>query len=765
MPHLRSRRVLAAASALAVAVSSASAAEQVYDAEAAVQSPKRGVAVGGTLSASDFTALNPGVSWWYNYSPTPNQTVPTNAGMTFFPEVWGSDSGELSSLSSYLSAGNRPPEILTINEPNISGQAVMTPAQAATTYANVEAIASPYGIPVSGPQMPAGGDTGITSTSQYLTDFFQDCAANNTTVAGTGAHIYDNFGGFTYNLQQAEADAGGRPVSVTEFAYYDATSVEQQLQYMIPAVDELENDPNVPFYSWFIARSSSPSSSPYISLLNTAAGSLSTLGQAYVSMPVHSTSIYYRPNGRLQSDRYTTTSNATISATNDTNAFSFADMNASASNALVNYNLYVAQAGIYTVNFRVGGASGLFTLLDGSATFGSVNLAYTGTYQTLGTEVNLPAGYDSITLQMQNSGEAINYLQFGLSIPQLTWDNAPVTNPSDGKTWDIASNNNWNSGTAPTVYTDGADVIFNDANNGNYAVTLNTVVHPGAVTVINSAGDYTISGAGGIAGTGSLTKSGTRTLTLSTPNSYSGGTNVSNGLLLIEPTGSTTSALPTGALSISGSGEVQLADNVTAGTALATSNVVLTSLSIAGNGTLDIGNNRIIIDYSSAATDPIASIAVWIANGYYGLPGPAVISSDIATDDTANGLSYGIGYADGADGVVAGLPSGEIEIMFTLLGDANLDGTVNSEDFTLFSEHLGRSGMSWDDGDFNYDGTANAEDFTLFSHNLGQTASLAAAAGDLELANGDLSNVPEPMSAGMTLMAGLGMLRRRRRSS
>ena len=51
-------------------------------------------------------------------------------------------------------------------------------------------------------------------------------------------------------------------------------------------------------------------------------------------------------------------------------------------------------------------------------------------------------------------------------------------------------------------------------------------------------------------------------------------------------------------MSISGSGVVQLADNVTAGTPLGTSNVNLTSLSITGNGTLDIGNNRVIIDYS-----------------------------------------------------------------------------------------------------------------------------------------------------------------------
>src|SRR5271170_3477990 len=105
--------------------------------------------------------------------------------------------------------------------------------------------------------------------------------------------------------------------------------------------------------------------------------------------------------------------------------------------------------------------------------------------------------------------------------------------------------------------------------------------------------------------------------------------------------------------------------------------------------------------------------------------------------------------------------------MFTLLGDANLDGTVNSEDFTPFSHNVGQSGMMWDDGDFNYDGTVNAEDFSPFSHNVGQSASLAAAAGDLVGAGGIASAdlpMPEPASAGMMVVAGLGILRRRRRS-
>jgi hypothetical protein len=119
------------------------------------------------------------------------------------------------------------------------------------------------------------------------------------------------------------------------------------------------------------------------------------------------------------------------------------------------------------------------------------------------------------------------------------------------------------------------------------------------------------------------------------------------------------------------------------------------------------------------------TIAGRIDTGYAGgaWNGYGIISSIAQTNS-----NYGLGYADAGDtNNPANLPSGEIKIMYTLLGDANLDGIVNTEDFTLFSHNLGQSGMMWDDGDFNYDGTVNSEDFTLLSENLGQSAQIAAA--------------------------------------
>jgi uncharacterized protein (AIM24 family) len=267
------------------------------------------------------------------------------------------------------------------------------------------------------------------------------------------------------------------------------------------------------------------------------------------------------------------------------------------------------------------------------------------------------------------------------------------------------------------------------------------------INAVSNSGTFTQSGT--LTETGNFTNSGTAT--------FGGSQSWAAGTILTTNAGGMTT-LQTDAGSVTSS---PLSINVTGGQVILDSQQHWAALSISGDGALDITNNKLFIDYGTGP-DPIASIVQWIKNGFYGLSGPEIISSAIATDDALSGLSYGIGYADGADGVVTGLPSGEIEIAFTLLGDANLDGTVNAEDFTPFSHNLGQPG-GWDQGDFNYDGTVNAEDFTSFSHNLNQSAVLAGA---LESAGGiNLANVPEPLSAGMMVIAGLGFLSRRRRSS
>ncbi len=196
------------------------------------------------------------------------------------------------------------------------------------------------------------------------------------------------------------------------------------------------------------------------------------------------------------------------------------------------------------------------------------------------------------------------------------------------------------------------------------------------------------------------------------------------------------------------------------------------SLVIGSGSKLDINNNHVIVNYGSSS-DPITTIAGYIKNGYNagGWNGPGIDSTFISLT-----TGYGIGFADGADGVVAGLSSGQIEIKYTLLGDANLDGTVNGSDFSLLAANFGTGHTNWDQGNFLFSSSVNGSDFSALAANFGQGdsgADVGVSAADVAgldafaAANGlplpAIGAVPEPASAGIVILSGLGMLAVRRR--
>ncbi|HTV49326.1 MAG TPA: autotransporter-associated beta strand repeat-containing protein [Phycisphaerae bacterium] len=158
----------------------------------------------------------------------------------------------------------------------------------------------------------------------------------------------------------------------------------------------------------------------------------------------------------------------------------------------------------------------------------------TGSFATVDLPV-LGAGQQWITTETSSAYE------ISIFSPTIYWNNY-----SGNGLWDINTSQNWNDVTDsinPIVYNDGDLVIFDDAhNNGNYNVTLNTTVMPGGVTVNNSAGNYVISGTGTIGGFTGLVKEGSASLTLSTANTYTGGTQIQNGTLIV----GNASAIPVG---------------------------------------------------------------------------------------------------------------------------------------------------------------------------------------------------------------------------
>jgi hypothetical protein len=169
-------------------------------------------------------------------------------------------------------------------------------------------------------------------------------------------------------------------------------------------------------------------------------------------------------------------------------------------------------------------------------------------------------------------------------------------------------------------------------------------------------------------------------------------------------------------------------------------NFIVTSLNLTGNATLDLSNNQLIINYG-AAPDPIASIRQYLTTGYNNgaWNGKGISSSSVIS-------GYALGYADGSDHVVTGLSSGQIEVKFTLYGDANLDGLVNGDDFTILTGNLGKSAPAWDKADFNYDGLVTGDDFTLLTDNLGKAANGASIITPTENQNLLATDVVTPIT-------------------
>jgi hypothetical protein len=270
---------------------------------------------------------------------------------------------------------------------------------------------------------------------------------------------------------------------------------------------------------------------------------------------------------------------------------------------------------------------------------------------------------------------------------------------------------------------------------------------------------------GNITGTGATTVASHASLTQSGAAFTQGGGLVNDGTVVIDGSGVVGP--------ISGSGAITLGNGTSANTVQLASGSGASSqdaLNISIGSTLDITNNHVIINYG-ANPDPVAAIRSYLVSGYNGgsWNGPGIDSSTAAANP-----GYALGYADGADGVVVGLSSGQIEIKYTLLGDADLDGSVTGSDFTALAGNLGKSRVGWDKGDFLYTGSVTGSDFTALIQNLGKSAigaDVAIPASDytaidaFAAANGLMADVPEPTSKGIVVIGAMCMLVARGRSS
>jgi hypothetical protein len=394
-------------------------------------------------------------------------------------------------------------------------------------------------------------------------------------------------------------------------------------------------------------------------------------------------------------------------------------------------------------------------------------------------------------------------------VPQTQFDNVffsgAITTAST-----VQLNTNWTAG----------NINFNNTNSYTLAAgsagSLTLDNGNIASNIVDAGGDHTISAAmtltsnlqvsvvgatntmalfGNISGPGSFSLGGAGTAVLAGSNSYAGPTTASGGRLII---GSTfglphagalvdnadvkilagTAGAPvvtgritgTGALSLGNGGGTVAYAQIASNTGTST----LANLKINAGSTLDISNNTLLINYGSAANDPVVSVVGALTSGFNGGPwtGTGLRSSTAAAGGVGETLS--VGYADG--NIDVGTPAGanQLVVKYTLAGDANLDGLVNFNDLVAVVQNFNKAGTDWAHGDFLYGASTNFNDLVAVVQNFNKVLTPAGSAdvsiGGTTIALGQSAEVqstavelPEPCGMAVIGAGAAGLLARRRR--
>ena len=170
----------------------------------------------------------------------------------------------------------------------------------------------------------------------------------------------------------------------------------------------------------------------------------------------------------------------------------------------------------------------------------------------------------------------------------------------NGNAWDVQTTKNWyNTTAAQSDYFYNLDnVTFNDSGSSKGTINLTTNVQPGSVTfsMTSATSAYTLTGTGGITGSTGLVMSGSGMLTIATPNTYTGETDINGGTVNVVAGGALGDASNSHTTNIAANAVNLATVNVNGGTL---SGQALT-VGSAGNGSLNVSNGQVVVGSGGA---------------------------------------------------------------------------------------------------------------------------------------------------------------------
>lgn len=291
----------------------ANAPEPKGGVDAMPKSVKRGVAFSFS-QVTDLPLMSPYISWDYNWGNTPTNDAALwfDANeMDYCPMCWNGNYNA-DAIRAYVAAHPNTKYLMGFNEPNLTDQANMTPAQAAAIWSPVVALAKELNLKLVSPAMNYGTLAGYSDPIKWLDEFFAQPNVDINDIYAISIHCYMSSTAAVQGYVE-RFEKYNKPIWLTEFCAWDPVpgSVTTQMDYLCAVLNYLEANPRVERYAWFIPRAGSRvDSPPYMQLLtHDYPADLTELGKMYCWFSPMDKSVWLRANRPILAGEYVAVAN------------------------------------------------------------------------------------------------------------------------------------------------------------------------------------------------------------------------------------------------------------------------------------------------------------------------------------------------------------------------------------------------------------------------------------------------------------------------